>query len=57
MDRRLLRLAHGDAAAAVLVPAAEAVLLVEYEADGSAAARRSALDLADRLRRSGRCWR
>ena len=40
MDRRLLRLARGDAAAAALVPAAEAVLLVEYEADGPAEARR-----------------
>ncbi len=45
-----MRLAHGDAAAAALVPAAEAVLLVEYEADGPAEARRLALDLADRLR-------
>ncbi len=54
MDRRLLRLAHGDAAVAALVPAAEAVLLVEYEADGPAEARRLALDLADRFRHSER---
>ena len=54
MDRRLLRLARGDATAAALVPAAEAVLLVEYEADGPAEARRLALDLADRFRHAER---
>ncbi len=53
MDRRLLGLARGgDAAAAGLVPAeAEAVLLVEYEADTPAAARTLALGLADRMYR------
>jgi FAD/FMN-containing dehydrogenase/Fe-S oxidoreductase len=52
MDRRLLRLARGDAATAALLPAAEAVLLVEYEAESPAAARRLALDLADQIQRS-----
>jgi FAD/FMN-containing dehydrogenase/Fe-S oxidoreductase len=53
IDRRLLRLARGgDAMAAGLIPAeAEAVLLVEYEADTPAAARALAQDLADRLHR------
>jgi FAD/FMN-containing dehydrogenase/Fe-S oxidoreductase len=52
IDRRLLRLARGDASTAGLIPAeAEAVLLVEYEADTPAAARALARDLADRLHR------
>ncbi|HEY7152664.1 MAG TPA: FAD-linked oxidase C-terminal domain-containing protein [Gemmataceae bacterium] len=51
IDQRLLRLARGsDRTAAELVPAAaEAVLLVEYEADTPAEARHLAHDLADRL--------
>jgi FAD/FMN-containing dehydrogenase/Fe-S oxidoreductase len=51
LDRRLLRLARGEAAAvADLVPAgAEAVLLIEHEADTPAAARKMALDLAEWL--------
>jgi FAD/FMN-containing dehydrogenase/Fe-S oxidoreductase len=53
IDRRLLRLARGgDATAAGLVSAeAEAVLLVEYEAETPAAARALAQDLVDRLHR------
>jgi FAD/FMN-containing dehydrogenase/Fe-S oxidoreductase len=54
MDRRLLSLARGSDAGkvAALVPAAaEAILLVEYEADTPAAARQAALDLADQLGR------
>jgi len=52
IDRRLLRLARGDAIAAGLVPeAAEAVLLVEYEADSPAGARALAQELADRMHR------
>jgi FAD/FMN-containing dehydrogenase/Fe-S oxidoreductase len=55
IDRRLLRLARGDAAVSTLVPAAaEAVLLVEYEADTPAEARRAAVELADRLHRGDR---
>ena len=56
IDQRLLRLARGnEAAVADLVPAAaEAVLLVEYEADTPAEARRSAQELADRLHRGER---
>jgi FAD/FMN-containing dehydrogenase/Fe-S oxidoreductase len=56
IDRRLLRLARGsDVRVAALVPAAaEAVLLVEYEADTPAEARRAAADLAERLHRSER---
>jgi FAD/FMN-containing dehydrogenase/Fe-S oxidoreductase len=56
IDRRLLRLARGiDAIVATLVPAAtETVLLVEYEADSPAAARRAAADLADRCYRLDR---
>jgi FAD/FMN-containing dehydrogenase/Fe-S oxidoreductase len=56
IDRRLLHLARGtDPAVAELVPAvAEAVLLVEYEADTPAEARGRALELADRLHRTGR---
>jgi FAD/FMN-containing dehydrogenase/Fe-S oxidoreductase len=53
IDRRLLRLARGEGAdVAALVPAAaEAVLLVEYEADTPGRAGAAARDLADRLRR------
>ncbi len=55
MDRRLLRLARGDGHLADLVPAeAEAVLLVEYEADGPAAAQALVLDLIDRFRQADR---
>ncbi len=57
IDRRLLSLARGSAAAAVaaLVPAAaEAVLLVEYEADTYREARDAALRLADQLYRGDR---
>jgi FAD/FMN-containing dehydrogenase/Fe-S oxidoreductase len=56
IDRRLLILVRGgDPEAAALIPhAAEAVLLVEYEADSPAAARTLAADLADRLYRSER---
>ncbi len=51
LDRRLLRLARGDAKVAGLVPAeAEAVLLVEYEADSFEEARGLAFDLIDRLK-------
>jgi Fe-S oxidoreductase/FAD/FMN-containing dehydrogenase len=50
LDRRLLHLARAETKVADLVPAgAEAVLLVEYEADTPAEARQAALDLADRL--------
>jgi FAD/FMN-containing dehydrogenase/Fe-S oxidoreductase len=47
LDRRLLRLARGhDADVAALVPpSAEAVLLVEYEADSAVNARRAGRDL------------
>ncbi len=52
IDRRLLTLARGNATVADLIPAsAEAVLLVEYEADTSAAARALALDATNRCRR------
>jgi FAD/FMN-containing dehydrogenase/Fe-S oxidoreductase len=57
IDRRLLSLARASEAsqAAALVPAkAEAVLLVEYEADTPREARDAALELADRLYRSER---
>jgi FAD/FMN-containing dehydrogenase/Fe-S oxidoreductase len=55
LDRRLLRLARGDGRVAALVPAeAEAVLLVEYEADGPAQARTLAFDLIDRLTQADR---
>jgi FAD/FMN-containing dehydrogenase/Fe-S oxidoreductase len=56
IDRRLLSLARGSDAAGVaaLVPAgAEAVLLVEYEADTPAAARAAADALVGRLRGAG----
>jgi len=57
LDRRLLRLATGAEAPASILktqqlpPAIEAILLVEYEADSPAAARRLAVELADRLQR------
>jgi FAD/FMN-containing dehydrogenase/Fe-S oxidoreductase len=55
LDRRLLRLARGEAAVAELVPAgAEAVLLIEHEADTPAEARKTALDLAEWLQRGER---
>jgi FAD/FMN-containing dehydrogenase/Fe-S oxidoreductase len=56
IDRRLLILVRGgDPEAAALVPAAaEAVLLVEYEADTPDAARDAAAALADRLHRAER---
>ncbi len=56
IDRRLLILVRGgDPEAAALVPhAAEAALLIEYEADSPAAAQAAAADLADRLHRSER---
>jgi FAD/FMN-containing dehydrogenase/Fe-S oxidoreductase len=53
IDRRLLSLARGSEAAdvAALVPAgAEAVLVIEYEADSPAEARASCESLASRLR-------
>ncbi len=51
MDRRLITLARGgDPEAAVLIPAAaEAVLVVEYEADSPEEARTAAVELAERL--------
>jgi FAD/FMN-containing dehydrogenase/Fe-S oxidoreductase len=56
IDRRLLILVRGgDPEAAALVPhAAEAALLVEYEADSPAAAAALATELADRLCRTER---
>jgi FAD/FMN-containing dehydrogenase/Fe-S oxidoreductase len=57
LDRRLLSLARGSdasAVAALVPPAAEAVLLVEYEADSPREACWSALEVADRLYRSER---
>ncbi|HZY86660.1 MAG TPA: FAD-linked oxidase C-terminal domain-containing protein, partial [Gemmataceae bacterium] len=56
IERRLLGLARGhDTAVAELVPAAaEAVLLVEYEADTPADARAAARDLADRAQHQER---
>ncbi len=52
IDRRLLTLARSNATVADLIPAsAEAVLLVEYEADTPAAATALALDAANRCRR------
>jgi FAD/FMN-containing dehydrogenase/Fe-S oxidoreductase len=53
LDHRLLSLTRGgDSALAELIPAAfESVLLVEYEADTPAEARRCARDLAHRLQR------
>ena len=57
IDRRLLSLARTSEAAKVATlvpPEAEAVLLVEYEADSPRAARDAALELADRLYRTER---
>ena len=55
MDRRLLRLARGDAGVAALVPTeAEAVLLVEYEADGPTKARALAFGLIDQFAQADR---
>jgi FAD/FMN-containing dehydrogenase/Fe-S oxidoreductase len=57
IDRRLLSLARTSEAgrvAAVVPPEAEAVLLVEYEADTPRAARDAVLELADRLYRTDR---
>jgi FAD/FMN-containing dehydrogenase/Fe-S oxidoreductase len=56
LDRRLVRLAReGETARGGLVsPAAEAVLLVAYEADSMAEARAAATELADRLTRTDR---
>jgi FAD/FMN-containing dehydrogenase/Fe-S oxidoreductase len=57
VDRRLLSLARGSAASAVaalIPPAAEAVLLVEFEADTPSEAHEPALALADLLHRSQR---
>jgi len=57
MDRRLLSLARGGDAgrvAALVSPTAEAVLLLEYEADTPAEARRGAEGAADLLRREHR---
>jgi FAD/FMN-containing dehydrogenase/Fe-S oxidoreductase len=57
IDRRLLSLARASESGevAALIPAeAEAVLLVEYEADTPRAARESALELADLLYRAER---
>jgi FAD/FMN-containing dehydrogenase/Fe-S oxidoreductase len=56
IDRRLLHLMRGsEPEVAELVPAAaEAVLLVEYEADSPTAARRLALELVQIIRRSER---
>jgi FAD/FMN-containing dehydrogenase/Fe-S oxidoreductase len=54
IDRRLLRLARGAPDVAALVPAsAEAVLLVEYEADRAADARAAARELTEQLRYGG----
>jgi Fe-S oxidoreductase len=48
-------LARGDAAAAALIPTeAEALLLVEYEADGPGEARALAFDLIDRVTQADR---
>jgi FAD/FMN-containing dehydrogenase/Fe-S oxidoreductase len=57
IDRRLLSLARTSEAAkvaALVPPQAEAVLLVEYEADSPREARDAALELADRLYRQER---
>jgi len=57
VDRRLLTLARGSEASAVaaqIPPAAEAVLLVEYEADSPAEARAAVLALTDQLCRGQR---
>jgi FAD/FMN-containing dehydrogenase/Fe-S oxidoreductase len=57
IDRRLLSLARASEAgqvAALVPPEAEAVLLVEYEADSPREARDAALELADHLYRTER---
>jgi FAD/FMN-containing dehydrogenase/Fe-S oxidoreductase len=57
MDRRLLSLARGSDAsrvAALVSPAAEAVLLIEYEADSPAEAQQRADDLAQQLLKAER---
>jgi FAD/FMN-containing dehydrogenase/Fe-S oxidoreductase len=56
IDRRLLTLARGSDAdlAALVSPAIEAVLLVEYEADSPAEAREAADELVDRVQRGER---
>ncbi|HYT92092.1 MAG TPA: FAD-linked oxidase C-terminal domain-containing protein, partial [Gemmataceae bacterium] len=57
IDRRLLSLARGSDAggvASLIPPAAEAVLLVEYETDTYREARDAALQLAERLYRTER---
>jgi FAD/FMN-containing dehydrogenase/Fe-S oxidoreductase len=57
IDRRLLRLARGSEAggvAALIPPAAEAVLLIEYEADSAKEAQQSAQDLVNLLYRGER---
>jgi FAD/FMN-containing dehydrogenase/Fe-S oxidoreductase len=55
IDRRLLSLTRGTTAAATVVPpAAEAVLLVEYESDQPHQAREAARALMDHLYYSGR---
>jgi FAD/FMN-containing dehydrogenase/Fe-S oxidoreductase len=56
LDRRLLTLARGGeyGAAALVSPAAEAVLLVAYESDTPAGARAAANDLAEGLSRRER---
>lgn len=54
LDRRLLSLARGSSAgevAALIDPAVEAVLLVEYETDADADSQRCALDLVERISR------
>jgi FAD/FMN-containing dehydrogenase/Fe-S oxidoreductase len=58
LDRRLLRLARNETAVAELIPAAvEAVLLIEHEGDSPAEARKTALDLAERLQHGERLAR
>jgi FAD/FMN-containing dehydrogenase/Fe-S oxidoreductase len=56
IDRRLVTLARGRGAdVRALLPAqAEAVLLIEYEADSPAGARAAALELADRIEHTER---
>ena len=55
IDRRLLRLAGGEGSLAALVPpATEAVLLIEFEADSPTAARAAARGLTSRLHRRER---
>jgi FAD/FMN-containing dehydrogenase/Fe-S oxidoreductase len=56
LDRRVLSLARGGdgAIANLIVPGAEAVLLIEYESESVAGARQSAIDLAELLERGER---